>query len=213
MMTRLFLITDIRLYREGLASLLARRPGLVVVGTAASGAEGVQGVSASRPDVVLVDGALANARSLVEQLNALADPPKVVALAVGDNEGDVIASAEAGIAGFVPRDGSVDDLAKAIDTAYRGEFVCTPKLAGTLLRRLRTLAQRSWRSVALPPLTARELEIGRLINRGLSNKEIARDLGIEVATVKNHVHHLLEKLKVRRRAEAAAALREGHAAL
>jgi DNA-binding NarL/FixJ family response regulator len=106
----------------------------------------------------------------------------------------------------VAREGSVHDLVDAVERAARGELQCSPQVAGTLIRRL------AWRAAAgatlIPsPLTARESEIVRLIDEGLSNKEIAVRLGIEVATVKNHVHNLLEKLRVRRRSEAAARLR------
>jgi DNA-binding NarL/FixJ family response regulator len=129
-----------------------------------------------------------------------------------DSEESVLAFAEAGIAGYVPREGSVQDLVDAVERAVRGELQCSPQLAGAIIRRL------AWRAAAgsdFPrgPLTARETEIVRLIDQGLSNKEIAVRLGIEVATVKNHVHNLLEKLRVRRRAEAAAHIRSRDARL
>ena len=131
----------------------------------------------------------------------------MVALGVADADDHVLGCAEAGVAGYVPRDASLDDLVAVIESAFRGEAICSPRIAGSLLRRIATLAAGQNGTMPLAHLTGREREIVRLIDRGLSNKEIARDLGIEVATVKNHVHNILEKLQVRRRGEAAARMR------
>jgi DNA-binding NarL/FixJ family response regulator len=133
---------------------------------------------------------------------------KVVAFSVAETDDEICECAEAGIAGYVARNGSKEDLIAAIENAVRGEVVCSPRAAASLFRRLaahvRTKRQR-------PPeaaLTSREQDIIALIDRGLSNKEIARQLQIRLPTVKNHVHNILEKLQVRRRGAAAALLRE-----
>jgi len=94
-----------------------------------------------------------------------------------------------------------------VSAAVRGELPCSPRIAGGLLRRVTALAAERWSREEPYRLTAREAEIAQLIERGLSNKEIARTLCIEVSTAKNHVHSILEKLHVHRRVEAAALLR------
>jgi DNA-binding NarL/FixJ family response regulator len=133
---------------------------------------------------------------------------RVVALAVPESERHVIACAEAGIVGYVAREASFTDLVAAIEGAARGEAHCSPRVAGGLLRRLGALSlERDQHEVGDARLTARELEIVGLIDRGLSNKEIATALSIGVPTVKNHVHHVLEKLGAERRSQAAARVR------
>jgi DNA-binding NarL/FixJ family response regulator len=205
-MLSVLIVSEIRLYREGLAALLAHRDSLSVVGTATQADEALHKACGLNPHAVVLDQALPESLMLSRALVQVRPDIRVVALGVPESEDSVLSFAEAGIAGYVPREGSVQDLVDAIERAVRGELQCSPQLAGAIIRRL------AWRAAAgsdLPrgPLTARETEIVRLIDQGLSNKEIAVRLGIEVATVKNHVHNLLEKLRVRRRAEAAARIR------
>jgi DNA-binding NarL/FixJ family response regulator len=132
---------------------------------------------------------------------------KVVALGVPEIDSEIIACAEAGISNYVTRQGSISELIRAIQDAVRGELRCPPKIAASLLQQVGSLSAE--RSPLEEPsrLTPREMEIVHLIDLGLSNKEIAAQLFIEVSTVKNHVHNLLDKLNVRRRGEAAARLR------
>jgi len=103
----------------------------------------------------------------------------------------------------------MDDLVNTIHSVARGELLCSPRIAATLFRALHAQGSRPDGDRLALTLTAREREIAPLIDRGLSNKEIAAQLRIEVATVKNHVHNLLEKLQVASRGEAAARLRAG----
>jgi DNA-binding NarL/FixJ family response regulator len=203
-MIRIFVVAAVRLYREGLAQLLPRDGRLEVVGTAATWSEAVAGVDAARPDVVLLDvsipEALEGIRGLVEAADA-----KVVALAVAEAERDVVAYAEAGVAGYVTRDDSLDAVLAAVESVVRGETICSPWLAATLLRRVRSLASAAPSNGSR--LTRRESEIAALVDQGLSNKEIAQRLCIEVATVKNHVHNILDKLQVSSRGEIARRIR------
>ena len=206
-MLSVLIVSEVRLYREGLAELLARECTLRVVGTAVHTLDALVKAAELEPAVVVLDYAAADSLSFSRALIQIRPDIRVVALGLPDGDDAVLAFAEAGIAGYVARDGSVHDVVAAIESAARGELLCSPQLAGTILRRL------AWRTAvggdAAPPsaLTSRETEVVRLIDQGLSNKEIAVQLGIEVATVKNHVHNLLEKLRVHRRAEAAARLR------
>ena len=122
-------------------------------------------------------------------------------------ESDVLTCAEAGVAGFVPVEASLADLVATVEGVARGEFACSARIAGVLLRHVGNLALARTSPRALPALTARELEVLRLLDGRCSNKQIARQLGIEVATVKNHVHRLLEKLHVHRRMDAVATVK------
>lgn len=202
----ILIVTDIRLYREGLAHIL-RRERSVRAATAASAEEALARVAESEPSVALVDMAAEGALEIIRALAVAVPDLKIVALALPETEEEVIACAEAGISGFVSRDASLDDLVTAIDTAIRGEMICSPRVAASLLRRVRTLAAERAAAPLDPHLTDREMQILRLIEHGLSNKEIAQRLCIEVPTVKHHVHNVLEKLGVRRRGEAVARMR------
>jgi len=201
--TRIVVVADVRLYREGLAATLAARSGLRVLGTAAAREAAVALVAGMQPDVVVVDMAT---RDIVRDVGEQATAAKVLAFGVDESERDIVACAEAGVAAYLARDGSIEDLLAAIASCTRGELLCSPRIAATLLRRVSHLAAIDSREC--PALTCRERQIIGLIDGGLSNKEIAQRLSIEVATVKNHVHNILDKLKVTTRAEAAACLRK-----
>jgi two-component system nitrate/nitrite response regulator NarL len=198
------IVADIRLYRDGLADALARREALHVAGTAASREDAIAFLDTSHPDVVLVDMAMLDGHATAQALLEHMPDTRVVALAVPELERDVLSCAELGVAGLVPRDASLDELVATLECAARGEVRCSPRMAAAILRRLAKLATEHGAARLDVLLTSRESEIIELIDRGLSNKEIARRLGIEVATVKNHVHNILEKLQVHRRSEAAA---------
>jgi DNA-binding NarL/FixJ family response regulator len=200
---RVLIVSDVRLYRNGLADGLGNHDGLLVVGTATHPDEAVRLAAELLPSVILVDHALPGALHAIRFILAAQPGVKVVVLGVLESDENVLACAEAGVAGYVPREASLEDLIEAIECASRGELRCSPQIGATLLR---LLALRATGSDDLPSrtrLTSREVEIVRLIEQGLSNKEIAGRLGIQVATVKNHVHNLLEKLRIHRRAEAA----------
>ncbi len=202
---RVLIVADIRLYRDGLAHIVGDEPRLTVVGTAPDLPTALQVVAERSPDVALVDLVMPQSVAAVRAIATAAPRVKVVALGVRENEQDLIACAEAGVAGYVPRGASVADLVTALESVGRGELLCSPRTAATLWRRVAALATGG----AGPPhhaLTPREREIAGLLEAGLSNKDIAVRLGIEVATVKNHVHNLLDKLQVHRRAQAVARL-------
>jgi two-component system, NarL family, nitrate/nitrite response regulator NarL len=206
------IITGIRLYREGLAQVLGAQPHIEVVGLTGDPLESLQRDPTLRPDVVLVDTSMPEAVAVVRAVLAAAPATKVIAMAVSEEDHNVLALAEAGVSGYVTRDAALGDLVTIIESAARGEAPCPPRLTATLLRHITVLATRTRTRPGEPRLTHRELEILELIDRGLSNKEIARRLCIEIPTVKNHVHRILNKLQLDRRAEAAAWARanEGH---
>jgi two-component system, NarL family, nitrate/nitrite response regulator NarL len=206
---RVALISGICLYREGLAELLGRTGAISVIGSAADVADGLA-LSArldEPPDVILLDTFPADAAARIAQVLEGMPGVPILALTVPNSEREILAVAEAGIAGFVTSDASVDELVAAIESVARGEALCSPSVAAALIRRLASLARSGQAASPIGPLTTREREILELIDEGFSNKQIAQRLRIELPTVKNHVHHILVKLGVSRRAEAAALAR------
>lgn len=204
---RILIATEVRLFRDGLVQALKQRADIEVAGTASSYGELIDRVAEVLPDIVLLDAALASKGILVRDIASLAVRAQIVVFAAVDEAQEVLSLAEAGISGLVPRDASVEDLVRILREVTRGEFHCSPRITALFLRRLAVLATEARLPHATASLTAREAEVTALIDAGLANKEIAQRLGIEVATVKNHVHNILEKLQVHRRGEAAAQLR------
>jgi len=205
-----------RVHREALALALSQARRVRVLGTSSHRQEILTRVAEAPPDIVLIDFAMPEAASIVVEIRRRAPSVKVVAITLGDTEAEVIQLAEAGVAGYVLPDGSLDDLSIAVESAVRGELYCPPRVAFTLLRRvgaiaLGSVAARKEEAAPSPvhDLTGREREILQLVDQGMSNKQIARQLGIEVATAKNHVHHILRKLHVHRRIEASDWYRQG----
>jgi two-component system, NarL family, nitrate/nitrite response regulator NarL len=199
----------VRLYRDGVAEVLGQRPEVRVVAVYADAEEAMAHLSSVDPDVVLVDGTAPDSLATIQAIVRAAPEARTVTIALPENEETVLAHAEAGASGYVGRESSVEELVTVLSSAVRGEMLCSPRIAGSLVRRVAVLASERGRSSATARLTRREREIVRLIDAGLSNKQIAVQLSIELATVKNHVHHILEKLDVGRRAEAAAVVRNG----
>ena len=197
---RVLIASEVRLYRIGLERLLREIPDITIVGSASSAEEACELAGALIHEVMLLDMAMADAYGIARRVGRLSPVSKVVALGTPEDEAEVLACAEAGIAGYVTRDGSVDDVVAAIRTIARGEVYCSAKVASSLVRRVAERAS----SIPAPggSLTAREVQILKLLQQGLSNKMISRTLGIELPTVKNHVHNILTKLGIHRRAEA-----------
>ena len=202
--TRVVIASNVRLYRDMLANSLRRTQDFAILATATvSDAEAI--VLAQHPTLVLLDCAGAGDVEVVRRIAAISDVA-VVALALDESAELILNCMEAGARGYLTRSGTLADLVAAMRSVSQGEMLCSPRVAAALVQRLATLAgDRMARDYS--PLTARERQVADLIDRGLSNKEIARHLGIEVATVKHHIHHVLEKLHVTTRADAAAHLR------
>ena len=211
-MIRVLVVAGVRFYRDGIAAALSADPRFDVVGSVADVPEAAAAFASLEPDVVLLDLAGADPAAQVSKLLEASPSARVVALGVTEAEEDVLPLAEAGVAGYVTRDGSVDDLLATVESVASGETICSPHITATLLRRVAVLARDRRAQEPNPErdLTSRERQIVALIDEGLSNKEIATRLRIELATVKNHVHHILTKLKAARRGQAAAMLRGEH---
>jgi len=205
---RILIVSSVRLVRDGLVLVLRQRTSVSGVFSAATPADAVSAITEFRPTIVVLDLANDNALGAARLLRQASQGMQIVGFSAGEHEPDVLSYAEAGIAGFVSPDASMDELLAAIDRAATGELLCSPRAAGAMFRRLAVLSAQYRGDSAALPLTSRELEIVHRINMGLSNKGIARDLRIGLSTVKNHVHNILEKLRVSRRGESAARFRE-----
>ncbi len=204
LMTSVLVVAKVRLYREGLADLLARA-GFDVVGTSVDADEAVAELADVQPELVLLEVAGHNGVAEIRRLATVSDA-SIVAFGLSGSSNGVVACAEAGARGYVTRDQSGDELVEALESVARDEALCSPPIAAALMKRVAALATAAPAEPEVP-LTRRELEIATLVERGLSNKEIAQRLVIEVATVKSHVHNILEKLNASHRAGAAAWLR------
>ena len=202
---RVVLVVQIGLYREALARALPGC-GLDVVGCASPGPETATMARGVDPDVILVDVTRSAGIATLRELTEAVPETRLLAIAVRDLDPDVLACIEAGAVGYVLRDSSLDELADAVRRAVRDEPLASPHVIATLMRRVADLAANG-DPASVGDLTTRELEVVELIEKGLSNKEIAAQLSIAVTTVKNHVHSILEKLKVHRRGEAASLVR------
>jgi DNA-binding NarL/FixJ family response regulator len=203
--------SDIRLLRDGI-TLAVAQDGLMDVVGAIEPEDAPAVVAAQRPDVVLLDASVAGGRGLPRLLKELGPDLRIVVFALAAGEVDVVGWAEAGVDGYVVRDGTVRDLTAAVESALRGEVFCSPRLVGLLFARVAQLSEGAAPDAGAGGLTPREQEIMALVEQGLSNKEIARRLGIGHATVKNHVHRILEKTRTRGRGEAVAQRRRAEQA-
>jgi DNA-binding NarL/FixJ family response regulator len=195
-------VSEVRLYREGLAAMLAGTGRVELAGVEAPADFSSR---LSDIDVVLLDAELLKSRACLGWIEPAST--KIVAFAVSEIEDDIDACARSGVASFVGKDGSAEDILSAIEGIWLGELPCPSRVAALLFRRLTGLLRSQARQLAGSDLTDRELQVMSLLDRGCSNKEIARQLGIGLSTVKNHVHNILEKLHVHRRGEAMAAMR------
>lgn len=201
---RVLLVDDHTLFRKGLAELLEQRGAIHVVGIAGNGDEALQLFRQTGPDVVITDlnmpphGGLA----LLRQLRAEGWRGPVLVLTVSDAEDDLASAMSAGAQGYLLKDMEPDDVVDAVQRAVRGETVVAPAMTLKLVHLLQGGGQPP-KADAFQQLTAREREILDYLAQGLSNKAIARALDISHDTVKLHVRHILAKLNLTSRVEAA----------
>jgi DNA-binding NarL/FixJ family response regulator len=207
-MIRVLLVNQIRLLGHVLAAVLEDEADMEVVACATSVSEALD--LAPKSDVILVNTRMSDGTAL-ELIRAIADaelPAKVLALGLAESKEQILHYVEAGAAGYVLKDDSVDDLLARIRGAYAGRAPVSPRIAAALMSRVAEYAQLLDQvEVGIgeaDDLTPREQEILELIGQGLTNQQIAKQLVIEVGTVKNHVHSILKKLDASSRHEAAA---------
>ena len=196
---RLLIVDDHPVVRTGLRGMFETDPGFVVVGEAADGAQAIELVLATRPDLVLMDlqmpvldGVTATAR-----IRQLPNPPPVLVLTTYDSDNQILRAIEAGAAGYLLKDTPRDTLFAAVRSAVAGGSPLAPSVAARLMHRL-----APGPSAGGEALSGRELEVVALVARGASNKEIAHALHISEATIKTHLAHIFEKLDVSDRTSA-----------
>ena len=211
MKLRVLVVSNVRVVREGLSSILAQR-GVDVVSTVDLPHAGDRSAQL-HPDVILFDAARQDSVEFVKDLVASAPHSKVVAFGVKETDEEILALAAAGTAGYVRESAESGDVVRVLQQVMCDELPCSPRAAASLYRHVAMLSQGGDPvgvgngHAGSTPLSRRELQIAHLIDCGLTNKQIGRRLGIEAATVKNHVHNLCEKLNVHRRGEAVARIR------
>ena len=202
---RVVLIDDHGLCRRGLAELLEIRAGMKVVGTTGNPVEAVDILRAQSPDLAVMDLRMGqmDGLSLLKLLREQGLETPVVILTMSDSKDDLAAALRMGVRGYLLKDMDPQDVLDSIARAARGELVVAPAMAMKLAGLLQNAQHQQEREDSLKQLTGREREILAYVARGMSNKAIAKALGISHDTVKLHVRHILAKLNLASRVEAA----------
>lgn len=211
---RLMLVDDHILFRKGLAALISSRPDLEVVGEAGDGNEAIEAAATLKPDLILMDIHMPGCNGIDATRAIRAEQPntRIVILTVSDDEEDLYGAIRAGAQGYLLKNLRPESLFEMIQDAIRGEAPISPGIAAKILEELGRSRERERDETpdGSQLLTQREREILTLVVDGASNKEIAQRLHITEGTVKNHLHHILEKLHLENRVQVTAyALRKG----
>ena len=212
---RAMIVDDHALFRRGLEMVLEEEPDIELVGQASDGAEAVEKAAESLPDVVLMDIRMprSNGIEACRAMKEAAPSAKIVILTISDEEEDLFEAIRAGASGYLLKDIPLDEVADAVRAVHGGQSLINPSMAGKLLTEFATLAKRDdeerAQEVPAPRLTEREMQVLKLVARGMNNRDIAKELFISENTVKNHVRNILEKLQIHSRMEAVmVAVRE-----
>ena len=209
---KVLIADDHTVVRKGIRALLETEPGITVVGEAADGEDAIHRALALKPDVILMDLVMPKLDGVqaIKELREVLPEAKVLVLTSFAEDRRIVAAIEAGALGYLLKDSSPEDLVRAIREVHRGESSLHPKVAQQLIKKLQRPAEEPERE----ELTARERKVLAFIARGLSNREIARELSISEPTVRTHVSNILRKLGLKSRTQAALyALKEGLASL
>ena len=210
---RVLVVDDHALFRRGLQMVLEQEPDIEVVGEASDGAEAVTQAAETLPDIVLMDVRMPR-RGGIDACTAIHETvpsTKIIMLTISDEEADLYEAIKAGAMGYLLKEISIEEVASAIRAVHGGQSLISPSMASKLLTEFATMIKKSDERPALPVprLTTRELEVLKLVARGMANRDIAGELFISENTVKNHVRNILEKLQLHSRMEAVVyAVRE-----
>lgn len=201
---RVLVVDDQELFRRGLTMLLGSEADIEVVGDAANGDDGLQRVLEHAPDVVLLDVRMprVNGIEACRLMKEAAPSAQIVMLTVSDEEADLYQALKNGAAGYLLKDSSIDELAQAVRVVHDGQSLISPSMAAKLIDEFKQISRPDRAQNNGLRLTARELEVLRLVSRSMNNREIAKELFISENTVKNHVRNILEKLQLHSRMEA-----------
>ena len=204
----IIVLTPVRLLGDGLAACFSSRPDMRAIAVVNDLANLRDTLSTTDTDVVLID--VTQGVDLFDVRGIASEWPDVplVALGLTEQRQEVIRCGRAGFAGYVARDASIDALCDSLSEIVAGRLACPPEISGGLLRALFREERTTEEADEDLALTRRESEVLELLGRGFSNKEIGSELCLSVATVKHHVHHVLEKLKLERRAQAMRRVRD-----
>lgn len=201
---RVLVVDDQELFRRGLTMLLAAEPGIEVVGEAGDGIEGTSLAEKVAPDVVLLDVRMPK-RSGIEACIAIKEAvpsAKLIILTVSDEEADLYEAVKSGASGYLLKDSSIEEVAQAVRVVAEGQSLISPSMAIKLIDEFKQMSRPERDTGPRLRLTERELEVLRLVAKGMNNRDIAKDLYISENTVKNHVRNILEKLQLHSRMEA-----------
>ena len=210
---RIFITDDHAVVREGLRTLIGTEPGMEVVGEAADGMEAVQKACDLKPDVILMDMAMPRMGGLeaIQKIKGLCPEIQILVLTSFSDDETVFPAIKAGALGYLLKNTSPERLLGAIRDVHMGKPSMSSDIANKLMREIQ-------RKSSLPPtedpLTDREMDVLKLVARGMTNQEIADELVISEGTVRTHVSNILSKLHLANRTQAALyALREGYTSL
>ncbi|HEY2129867.1 MAG TPA: response regulator transcription factor [Streptosporangiaceae bacterium] len=205
---RALIVDDHALFRRGLEMVLAAEDDIELVGEASDGAEAVQKAGESLPDVVLMDIRMPKSSGIeaCRAMKEVAPSSKIVILTISDEEEDLFEAIRAGASGYLLKDIPLDEVADVVRAVYGGQSLINPSMAAKLLTEFAALNKRDQEEraeqVPAPKLTDREMQVLKLVAKGMNNRDIAKELFISENTVKNHVRNILEKLQIHSRMEA-----------
>ena len=201
---RVVVVDDQELFRRGLTMLLGVEPDIEVVGEAGDGISATDLIVTTVPDVVLLDVRMPKRSGLQAciQIKELVPSVKIIMLTVSDEEGDLYEAVKNGASGYLLKDSSIDEVAQAVRVVAEGQSLISPSMAVKLIDEFKQMSKPEREQGPALRLTDRELEVLRLVAKGLNNREVAKELFISENTVKNHVRNILEKLQLHSRMEA-----------
>ena len=206
---RVVLADDHPLFREGVARTLMADPEFDIVGEGASAQEAVKLATDLLPDIIMLDISMPGSGiEAAKQVASVCPVVKIVMLTVSEHDDDVLSALQAGARGYILKGIGGEDLISIVKSVHQGDSYVSPDLAARLLTEMKDGGKNGIRSDPLSDLTAREEQILKGVARGLSNKEIGRELELQEKTVKHYMTNILQKLQVRNRVEAALMAKE-----
>lgn len=218
-MINLVIVSDIRLYREGLGRILSETSSINVVGVLGNHNEVLHSLENNHLDVALLDMRMMNSTKILTSITNDFSQIKIIVIAVPENDDNFLLCAESGITGYLTKESTIEELVDAVKIVAEGSLYCPHSITQYILKCVKNKHddhkvndEKSSYSNLLNALTQREIQIVKLLAEGMSNKKIARKLTIELSTVKNHVHNILVKMGVESRAQVACLLRDNFTA-
>ena len=210
---KVLVVDDHALFRRGLQMVLEQEPDIEVVGEASDGSEAVQKAADTLPDIVLMDVRMPKRGGIdaCTMIHETVPSAKIIMLTISDEEADLYDAIKAGAMGYLLKEISIEEVASAIRAVHGGQSLISPSMASKLLTEFASMIKKTddRQQVPTPRLTDREMEVLKLVAKGMNNRDIAKQLFISENTVKNHIRNILEKLQLHSRMEAVVyAVRE-----